>query len=678
MKTPKVLCSNFAKLGLLRKYQTEFESLANRIIGLPTEFYLSCFISGLKPEIRREVQAFQPISLSHAISLAKLHEEKHNDRPTPLFNRRPETSSSQTSLQRPTPRPLLTSTPTTTPLPTKTPPPIRKLSPAELQARRKKGLCYNCDDKYSPGHRCKRQFHLLVAIPETIEIPDDPITHMLLSSQTQDSPDTNPPSPPSETHPAQISLHALMGHSIPQTLRVLGHIAKNPVAVLIDGGSTNNFIQDRVAKQLGLALEPAHSFQVLVGNGEELQCSSICPNVCLRLGSHDFCVDLFVVPLCGAEIVLGVQWLRSLGPVLTNYDTLTMSFLQNGQIIHITGESKPHPKEASLHQLKRMVSTHAVDTFFHLHIIPSTPEQNDQPLTIPWLESLLQTFAHLFTEPLDPPPTRTTDHHIPLLSGSDPVNVRPYRYPHFQMQEIENQVKEMLSKGHIQPSSSAFSSPVLLVRKKDGTWRFCVDYRALNAITVKDRFPIPAIDELLDELYGTKWFSKLDLRSGFHQIRMHPPDIPKTAFRTHQGHYEYLVMPFGLCNAPSTFQATTNLLFQPYLHRFVIVFFDDILVYSSSLEDHHTHLQIVFQCLVDNHFFLKKSKCTFAQPSISYLGHIVSANGVGPDQEKIKAMVQWPQPQTLKQLRGFLGLTGFYRKFVHNYAQLLQPPSQLC
>jgi hypothetical protein len=158
---------------------------------------------------------------------------------------------------------------------------------------------------------------------------------------------------------------------------------------------------------------------------------------------------------------------------------------------------------------------------------------------------------------------------------------------------------------------------------------------------------------------------------------MDPNDIYKTTFRTHLGHYEFLVMPFGLRNAPSTFQATMNVIFQPYLHRFVIVFFDDILVYSKTTAEHVQHLAIVFQCLMDNCFLLKLSKCSFCQPSISYLGHIVSADGVGPDPTKIESMVNWPYPKNLKQLRGFLGLTGFYRKFVHNYAIIAQPLTDL-
>lgn len=271
--------------------------------------------------------------------------------------------------------------------------------------------------------------------------------------------------------------------------------------------------------------------------------------------------------------------------------------------MQLKGEQKPGPEEASLHQLSRLVSTHAVDTLFQLQLISPSPPNEPTPSAISWLEPLLNTYTHPFTKPKGLPLTPSTDHSIPILHAANHINVRPFHYLYFQKQEIEAQIREMLSQGIIRPSCSAFSSPVLLVRKKDGTWRFCIDYKALNAITGKEHFPILTIDQLLDELYGIRWFSKLDLRSGFNQISMDPSNIHKTTFRTHQGHYEFRVMPFGLCNAPSTFHSTMNLLFQPYLRRLGIVFFDDILVYSCTLEDHRSHLEIVFQCLVDNNFF---------------------------------------------------------------------------
>lgn len=232
-----------------------------------------------------------------------------------------------------------------------------------------------------------------------------------------------------------------------------------------------------------------------------------------------------------------------------------------------------------------------------------------------------------------------------MLPGAKPVHIRPYHYPPALKDEIEHQVAEMLTKGVIQPSVSAFSSPNLLVRKKDGLWRFCADYRYLNAVSVKSRFPIPVFDELMDELAQTKWFSSLDLNSGYHQIRLKAGEEFKTTFQTHFGHFEFKVVAFGLCGAPGTFQGAMNTTLAPLLRNCVLVFFDDILVYSPTFEMHLEHLKQVLELLAKDQWVVKRSKCSFAQQSITYLGHVISAEGISTRQRWKLSMLGQHQNQ---------------------------------
>jgi len=260
------------------------------------------------------------------------------------------------------------------------------------------------------------------------------------------------------------------------------------------------------------------------------------------------------------------------------------------------------------------------------------------PLSGAYLENLpvVCEYPDVFPEDLPGmPPDREVEFSIELIPGTAPISKRPYRMPPAELAELKTQLHDLLEKGFIRPSTSSWDCPALFVKKKDGSLRMCVDYRPLNAVTVKNKYPLPRIDVLFDQLAGAKVFSKIDLRSGYHQIKIQPCDIPKTAFSTRYGLYEYLVMSFGLTNAPAYFMYLMNSVFMPELDKFVVVFIDDILVYSKSEEEHANHLHVVLQRLRDHQLYAKFSKCEFWLDSVKFLGHTISKDGIAVDPSKV-------------------------------------------
>jgi transposase InsO family protein len=302
------------------------------------------------------------------------------------------------------------------------------------------------------------------------------------------------------------------------------------------------------------------------------------------------------------------------------------------------------------------------------------------PTPPPKIKALLAEYHDIFPSdlPAGVPPARAgIEHRIELLPGQPPPSRAPYRLAPAEIAEVERQLKELLELGFIQESSSPFGAPVLLVKKKEGTLRMCIDYRALNKITIKNKYPLPLPEMLFDMLSGATVFSKIDCRSGYWQVPIHKPDVYKTAFRTHTGHYEWLVMPFGLTNAPATFMTMMNRLFRPYMYKFVVVFIDDILVYSPSMHDHVLHLRKVFDVLRQNKLYAKLSKCEWCQSTLEYLGHMVSAKGLQPVPSKVQAVKDFPVPSSVRDVRGFLGLTNYFRRFIRDYSKIARPLHQL-
>jgi hypothetical protein len=274
---------------------------------------------------------------------------------------------------------------------------------------------------------------------------------------------------------------------------------------------------------------------------------------------------------------------------------------------------------------------------------------------------VVQEYLDVFPKDLPGmPPDHDIEFIIDLLPGTPPISKRPYRMPINELAELKKQIVELQSKGFIHPSSFPWGAPVLFVEKKYGTQRMCMDYRSLNEVTIKNKYPLPRIEDLFDQMKGASVFSKIDLRSGYHQLKIRESDIPKTAFHTRYGLYEYTVMSFGLTNAPAYFMYLMNKVFMEYLDKFLVVFIGDILIFSETEEEHESHLRLVLEKLRAHQLYSKCSKCEFWLSEVAFLGHVISPGGVSVDPGKVKDVLDWMPPANVSEIRSFLGLAGYY------------------
>ena len=350
------------------------------------------------------------------------------------------------------------------------------------------------------------------------------------------------------------------------------------------------------------------------------------------------------------------------------------SFESEPEDVILNIDTEPHVSTIGVEDSETNNFSHDSAFLSHFQSLPC-PELNAKEHSA--LNHLLASFEDIFaSSSLDLGHTNVIQHHI-NTGDARPIKQAPYRVSQSQRAKIDEHISNMLKQNIIQVSSSPWSSPVVLVKKKDGSTRFCVDYRKLNAVTRKDSYPLPRIDDALDALSGSKFFTTLDLQSGYHQVAMHPHSMDKTAFISHAGLYEYNVMSFGLTNAPSTFQRLMSRVVHNLEWKICLIYIDDIIIFSSSFDEHLQRLRLVFDRLRQANLKLKPSKCHFARSSVRFLGFIVSSSGVSPDPDKISAVKTFPIPTNVKEVRSFLGLCNYYRRFVKDFAKKASPLHRL-
>jgi hypothetical protein len=378
--------------------------------------------------------------------------------------------------------------------------------------------------------------------------------------------------------------------------------------------------------------------------------NQICRDVPIQMGSTLIRTALISLNLEGIDILLGMDWMTKHRVSLDIFS----------RIVEINAPEYGH---TILHLPQREYINSCVYAIEGIKL-------GDIPVVCEYLDVFSDELPRM-------PPDRDVEFVIELQPGTAPISKRPYHMPPNELAELKIQLQELLDKGYIRPSASPWGCSALFVKKKDNSLRLCVDYRPLNAVTIKNKYPLPRIDILFDQLARAKIFSKIDLRSGYHHIKIRPSDIPKPAFSTRYGLYEYLVMSFGLTNAPAYFMYLMNSVFMPELDKFVVVFIDDILIYSKNLEDHAKHLHVVLQYLRDHRLYAKFSKCEFWLDTVRFLGHTNSKDGISVDPIKVQEVMDFKPPTSVHQIHSFLGLAGYYRRFIPNFSRIAKPMIEL-
>ena len=462
---------------------------------------------------------------------------------------------------------------------------------------------------------------------------------------------------------------------------VSGLVSGRTCKVLLDSGASENFINLDLAQHANLRRKQLkNSIKVTMANGHTSMVEERVDPFEVDLSESKTTVSGLLLPMEEWDVILGRPWLQSVNPAV-DWQKLEVRERQTNSLLFRLNDSNVTPTVSLVSAQEAAREMKKKQQVIFVAKIRETEEQATYKTDFGVgydvkLREILNEFPEVQVEPKGLPPARQWDHKIELETADTPSQPT-YRMSPAELAEVQRQLEDLLARGWIRPSESPFGAPILFVRKKDGTLRMCVDYRRLNAITKKDRTPLPRIDDLLDLLGKAVVFSSLDLYKGYHQCRVREEDAHKTAFRTHLGSFEFTVLPFGLTNAPATFQRMMNQLLAPYLLRTCVVYLDDVLVFSGSLADHVDHLRKILQVFSKHQLHINPKKCEFFKKEVSYLGHVVRQGQVTMDPAKISAVKDWPSPTTVREVRGFLGLTGYYQRFISRYAARALPLTEL-